>query len=246
MFYFQLPMPGRQVFSPKTDDETKEKLAELVRKLGYVGRLEDYFDVPDQTYRTVYVDLTPKQKARIKEMSFEYPEPIVRVGKIHQIENGILLGDEFSLPEYFDNGKIETLKELALEFPKMIIFAKYTLQIAQIEQELSKAGYRVITLTGSTTNRGEVIARANGANECIFLVQAQISAGWELPAFPVMVFASRTYSFVDYYQAIGRIQRANNIKKNLYINLVVKGGVDEAVDKCISMKQDFNEKLYVN
>lgn len=245
MFYFQLPMPGRQVFTAKIDDESKEELAKLVRSIGYVGRLEDYFDVPQQTYKTISVELSADQKARIKQMTLEYPEPIVRIGKIHQIENGTLTGDEFVMPEYFNNEKINILKDLALEFPRMVVFAKYSLQIAQIETELTQEGYRVITLTGNTQNRGEVMARANEAKECIFLAQAQMSAGWELPDYPVMIFASRTYSFVDYDQGLGRIQRANNIKKNLYINLVAKGGIDEAVDKCISQKQDFNEKLYI-
>ncbi len=245
MFYFRLPMPGREVFQAKNDDDTKEKLADLVRQIGYVGRLEDYFDVPDQTYKNHYVELTTTQKARIKEMALEFPDPLVRVGKINQIENGILAGDEFSQPETFDNAKIDVLLDYALEFPKMVVFAKYTFQIAQIASAFEKAGRKVLCLTGATKERGELIREANEAKECVFVAQAQISAGWELPEYPVMVFASRTYSFVDYDQAIGRIQRANNIKKNLYINLVTKGGVDEAVDKCISMKQDFNEKLYL-
>ena len=245
VFYARLPMPGREVYTPKTDDATKERLAEAVRKLGYVGRLEDYFDVPDQTYKTVHVELTIKQKAKIKEMMLEYPDPLVRVGKIHQIENGVLAGDEFTDPELFENEKLDTLLDYAIEFPRMVVFAKYTAQIAQIASALEKAGKKVLCLTGATKERGEVIRKANEAKDCVFIAQAQISAGWELPEYPVMVFASRTYSFVDYDQAIGRIQRANNIKKNLYINLVAKGGVDEAVDKCISQKQDFNEKLYL-
>ncbi len=246
VFYARLPMPGREVYTPKTDDATKQRLADAVKKLGYVGRLEDYFDVPDQTYKTVHVDLTIKQKAKIKEMMLEYPDPLVRVGKIHQIENGVLAGDEFSEPEVFENEKLDTILDYAIEFPRMVVFAKYTAQIAQIASALEKAGKKVLCLTGATKDRGAVIQEANEAKDCVFIAQAQISAGWELPEYPVMVFASRTYSFVDYDQAIGRIQRANNIKKNLYINLVAKGGVDEAVDKCINEKQDFNEKLYLN
>ncbi len=243
-FYVRLPMPGREVFSPKTDGATKDKLATAVRKLGYVGRLEDYFDVPDQTYKTLTVELTEKQKKRIKDMKFEYPEPIVRIGKVHQIENGLLSGDEFSAPEFFDNAKVDKVLELALEFPKMVLFVKYTHQIEMLRKALTDEGYKVLTLSGATKERGKVIKEANDADACIFIAQAQISAGWELPSYPVMVFVSRTYSFVDYDQALGRIQRANNIKKNLYINLVVKGGIDEAVDNCISQKQDFNERLY--
>lgn len=245
-FYVKLPMPGREVYTPKTDEATKERLANSVKKLGYVGRLEDYFDVPEQTYKTIWLDTTQKQKDRIKEMKIEYPEPIVRFGKIHQIENGVLTGDEFSAPETFDNEKLDTLLDLALEFPRMVVFAKFTAQIEAIRSAMAEKGYKVLVMTGDTKDRGSIIAEANNSNQCVFIAQAQISAGWELPQFPVMVFASRTYSFVDYDQAIGRIQRANNIKKNLYINLVVKGGSDEAVHDCLDQKKDFNEKLYVS
>jgi superfamily II DNA or RNA helicase len=193
----------------------------------------------------IHIELTDKQKKRIKEIPMEYPDPIVQIGKKHQIENGGLTGDEYSDPEYFENGKLDILEDLAIEFPKMVVFAKYKAQIAQIATKLKPNGHKVITLTGETKDRGNAILEANNSKECVFIAQAQISAGWELPSFPVMVFASRTYSFVDLDQSLGRIQRANNIKKNLYIYLVVKEGVDEAVHKCLEMKKDFNEKLYV-
>jgi superfamily II DNA or RNA helicase len=245
-FYYQLPMPGREVWQAKSTPEIKDRLAAAVRSLGYTGRLDDFFDVPEQSFITKYVELTGKQKDRIKDMKMEYPEPLVRVGKIHQIENGVLAGDEFNKPESFDSNKIETILDLASEFPRMVIFCKYSEQIQRIGSALRYgADRKILILEGATKDRGAVIAEANAAKECIVIAQAQISAGWELPEYPVMVFASRTYSWVDYDQAIGRIQRANNIKKNLYINLVVKGGVDEAVDKAITNKKDFNERIYV-
>lgn len=245
-YYVRLPMPGREVFVPKSDEQSKKDLAQMVHDLGFVGRLEDFFDVPAQTYKTINLELTEKQKARIKDMRFEYPEPIVRVGKRHQIENGVLAGDEFSLGEMFENQKTDTILDLAIEFPRMVVFAKYRAQIEQIALALQKSGRKVLTMTGDTKERGGVILEAREAKECVFVCQAQISAGWELPEYPVMVFASRTYSFVDYDQAIGRIQRANAIKKNLYINLVIKGGIDEAVDKSLANKKDFNERLYLD
>lgn len=252
VYYTLLPMPGREVYVPRRDSETKDKLAAIVRKLGYTGRLEDYFDVPNQIFRTIHIELTTKQKARIKELPFEYPDPIVLLGKKLQIENGVLAGDEFNEVEEFDNGKIEKILELAEEFPKMVIFAKYTAQINQIWAAFRDAGYSVappelFLLTGQTNDRGRVLELANAAKgRAIFIAQAQISAGWELPDYPTMVFASRTYSYVDYAQALGRIQRANNIKKNLYINLVVRDGVDEAVDRSLINKQDFDARIYLN
>lgn len=243
-FYTRLPMPGREVFVPKRTPEVKDKLARLVHSLGYVGRLDEYFDVPEQTFITKYVELTAKQQARIRELRMEFPEPIVRIGKQHQVENGVLAGDEFNAPEMFDSNKEDAILEYALQFPRMVIFVKYTAQIAKLGRLLMEEGYQVRTLDGSTKERGKVIAEANKLKECIFIAQCQIGAGWELPEYPVMVFASRNYSYVDYAQAIGRIHRANNLKKNLYINLVVKGGVDDAVDQSLSNKQDFDERLY--
>jgi superfamily II DNA or RNA helicase len=200
--------------------------------------------VPDQTYRTIHVELTQKQKDRIADMALEYPDPIVRIGKVHQIENGVLAGDEFNDPESFENGKVDKIVEFSEEFPRMIVFAKYTNQISQIAGALREKGRKVFILDGKTKDKGSILEEAKSCKEYVFIAQAQVSAGWELPECPVMVFASRTYSWVDYDQGIGRIQRANNIKKNLYIHLVVKGGTDEAVHECLENKKDFNERIY--
>jgi len=229
----------------KSDTDTKKLLATFVKKLGYVGQLSDYFDVPDQTYRVIHIGLTDKQKRRLKELPMEYPDPLVLVGKRHQVENGCLAGDEYNPSEEYENEKLEKLVELSFEFPRMVIFAKYRHQIAQIHHRMVKEGKKVLVLTGDTKDRGKVIFEANNSKECIFIAQAQVSSGWELPDYPVMVFASMSYSVVDRIQGEGRILRANKLKKNLYIDLVVKDGVDNAVYKCISNKKDFNEKLYV-
>lgn len=245
-YYTKLPMPGRDVWVPKNTEAAKNSLAALVRALGYVGRLEEFFDIPDQTYRTDYIELTAEQKKRIKELRLEYPDPLVRIGKVNQVENGLLKGDEFSEAEEFSNGKIDKILDYAQEFDRIVIFAKYRAQIDAIFAAVNDArlGFVVRTMTGDTKDRGVVLAEMNAATRGIFIVQAQVSAGWELPTYPAMIFASRTYSFVDYAQAQGRILRANAIKKNIFINLVVKGGVDEAVDTALRNKQDFSERVY--
>lgn len=243
-FYTRLPMPGREVFVPKRTPEIKDKLARLVHSLGYVGRLDEYFDVPEQTFITKYVELTAKQQARIRELRLEYPEPIVRIGKQHQVENGVLAGDEFNAPEMFDSNKEDAILEYALQFPRMVIFVKYTAQIAKLGRILMEEGYQVRTLDGSTKNRGALLKQVNNMKEYILICQIQVSAGWEIPDCPVMIFASMSYSFVDRAQAEGRIHRANKLKKNLYVTLVTKGGVDEAVAQSIANKTDFNERLY--
>jgi len=244
-FYTRISQGYREFWIPRKTLEVKERLGRIVQTTGYTGRLEDYFDVPTQIYKTIHIELTDAQKKRLKEIPIEYPEPIVQIGKLHQVENGVLGGDEFNKEEEFANNKIEKILDLALEFPQMVIFAKYTAQIKSIVSALTKADYKVLTLTGQTKNRDEVLKEANSSKNCILVCQSQISAGWEVPTYPCMVFASMTYSVVDRIQAEGRILRANNLKKNIFITLVVKGGIDEAVAKAIESKEDFIEKIYV-
>ena len=245
-FYFRLPMHGREIWSPKVTTVLKERLGKAVQGLGYVGRLSEYLDVPDQTYKTMYVELTTEQKKRLKEIKVEFPDPLVQLGKRNQIENGVLHGDRFNKEESFDNEKIEKIKELALEFDKMVIFAKYVAQVKNIVSSLKKEGYYVLELTGDSKDRNEILTNANNTSKCIIVISSQISAGYELPDFPVMVFASMSFSVVDRTQGEGRILRANFLKKNIFITLVTKGGtVDEAIYKSIENKQDFSEAIFI-
>jgi superfamily II DNA or RNA helicase len=198
--------------------------------------------VPEQTYREHKVEQTADQKKAIKDIALEFPDPLVLTGKRHQIENGVLKGDDFSPDVTICDLKTEAILDFALEFPKMVIFTKYTQQIEKIKDALKD--YKVLTLQGSTKDRENVLKDAEASDECIIIIQSQISAGYELPSFPVVVFASMSYSVVDRIQAEGRVLRANALKKNLYITLVTKGGVDEAVNKSINNKVDFSEKIY--
>lgn len=244
-FYQRLPMPGREVWTPKKTEECKNRLAAAVQKLGYVGRLEEYFDVPEQTFRDDFVNLTDEQITRIREIKIEYPDPIVALGKRLQIENGCLNGDEYSPSENIPSHKDDRILRYAEEFPRLIIWAKFTNQIKHYEELLTKKGYNVHTLTGATTDRESLFKTLRASDNAILIANAMISAGWEWPECPVMVFASRTYSVSDFLQAQGRIQRTNAIKKNLYINLITRGGIDEAVNDSLINKADFNERTYL-
>jgi superfamily II DNA or RNA helicase len=197
--------------------------------------------MPEQVFKTDWLELTASQKKRIKEIPLEYPEPLVGSLKKHMIENGVLSGDEFSEGETFDNQKIERLVDYASEFPQMVVFARYRAQIAQIASRMAKEGKKVFVLTGDTKDRGELLKEAQEASEYVFICQSSVGSGWELPNCPVAVFASLDFSLVNLVQAQGRISRINNPKRNLYIYLVIKKGVDEHVYKTVvETKMDFH------
>ena len=81
----------------------------------------------------------------------------------------------------------------------------------------------------------------------VLLAQAKTCTGWELKECPVMCFYSLDFGLVEYLQALGRIQRIDNPKKNLYVYLVVKDTVDEKVyQRVVIERKDFHMTLMGN
>jgi hypothetical protein len=59
-----------------------------------------------------------------------------------------------------------------------------------------------------------------------------------------MIFYSVAFDLKNYLQMQWRIHRANHLKNNLYISLVVADTIDEDVHKTLSNKMDFHIELY--
>lgn len=240
MCFFQVRMGGRMV--PMVKKGIEPYLSSLISKVGSVVKLDDCFDVPPQIDELVYIDLT-KEQEKAKD-DIDAWEHIVRFTKYHTIENGVQMADEHvETDTYYDNGKIEYIKQLAVEHSKVAVACRYNLQIEKYREALEKEGYTVFTMNGATKNRQELIDQVNNTEKCIFIINASCSEGYELPSIGVIVFASLSFSYKDYVQFKGRFLRANALKKNLYLHLVVKGGVDEDVYNCIQDKKDFSFKL---
>jgi len=241
IYYIKLPIPGRQVYSPRKDRAAKERLGRTVRKIGYTGRLEDYFDVPNQTYRDVHLGLTGAQAKALLDVPLLYPDPLVGTQKEYQVENGFLIDDD----EVTDYPELITDKVLDYyeEFGRVFVVMMYTRQIEKFAAVCEKKKIPHFVLTGATKDRKELMEAANKAEQGIVIAQAQVTSGYELPTYPVVVFASVSHRIVDYIQAQGRVQRANAIKKNLYIHLIT-GDQSEARLESLKNKEDFHEATY--
>lgn len=242
-FYVPIKMGYRKIWMPRKDNESKERLGRAVQKLGYTGRMSDYFDVPDQTFVVKQIPLTTSQEKMLKELPLEYPDPLVLTGKKHQVEQGVLAGTHFCDSQVFDTGKLEAISDLCDEYPKVLIFAKYTEQIHLIEKYLKKRKLSVHLLTGQTKDKGAIIKQAEESESCVVIAQASISAGYELPSFRCTIYASQSYSYVDKEQSEWRTLRSNNLAKNLYVYLI-SGQVDNAVYKTLQNKEDFHEAIF--
>ena len=252
-YYTEVRMGQRRIWIAKKDKATKDKMAELVKNFGYTGSLNDWFDVPAQTHKTVKIELGDEQKVALKELLSTEADPLVRRARQRTIENGVLYGKQVevisakqdqmtSKTTIYPSKKIDYILERAEEFPKLLIFANYKAQIRQIAQTLEKEGYRVSELTGETKDRTFIEKVDKSDNPHIIVAQSSISSGYELPSFPCVIYASKSWRYVDYEQSLGRVLRSNHLKKNLYIHLVVDGADSDCHDAILS-GQDFQERL---
>lgn len=238
-FYIEKKVRGRTLWLVNRSKANKELLLKTIRSIGYTGTLQDWFDVPEQTFHTHNVGVTAAQEKAYRELRLLYPDPLVQAGKRQMLEQGLFEGAPVS------ENKIEAIEYYIEQFGKVVVFARYTDQIEMYRNHFKQTEADVYVLNGATKNRKEMIEEAQRSEKCVFIAQCAISAGWELPDFPCMIFASLDYSFVNYDQAIGRILRANNLKKNLYVFLIAGDG-DAKVVKTVHAKENFSsEKAFL-
>ena len=241
-FFNKIKMGNRYV--PLVKPNIENQIADLVSKLGNTIKLQDLTDIPDQIYKYEYFDLNKYQKKLFKFIDEEFELPIVRLTKVHQVEQGTLKGDEYNNEKVFNIAKNDRILELAQEHKKLVIVARYNLQLDAL-YNLLKDKYNVSVINGKTKNKQEIIDEANTSDNYILLINASISEGYNLPTFPIMIFASMDYSLKNTLQIMARIQRINNIKKNIYIFLLTEGNsIDQGVCAAFKRKEDFDIAIF--
>lgn len=238
--FFNMVNMGRRFPVPLVKKDIEPQIAQLVNQLGDTVKLSDCVDVPEQQYFTEYFDLTSEQKNAIKNIT--EVNHIVRWTKTHQICGGTLKSDGYVEDEFYKSEKINRLIDLVNQNKKVIVVCRYNNELDYLKKILKS--HKAFVINGMTSDKHTIIKEANQMDECVLLINAACSEGYELPTFPMMIFYSYDFSLKNFIQIIGRIQRINAIKKNVYISLVVKNTIDEDVYKCINKKKDFDIAIY--
>jgi hypothetical protein len=136
-----------------------------------------------------------------------------------------------------DPFRVQKVKEVMHEHPKVIIFYNYD--------------YELELLRGLPT----VVAEWNGhrhdplpqGDRWAYLVQYAAGAeGWNCTATDTIVFYSQSYSYKQMVQAAGRIDRLNTPFTDLYYyHLVSMSKIDMAIARALRNKKNFNENAFL-
>ena len=241
-FFYTVKMGNRRIPMPKKGMDGK--LQETLRSIGTVIDLKDVAEVADDEDIFEYFDLNKTQKDTINNLNDVVP--ISRYIHEHEIESGVLKGDDYTEGLFFECDKDKRLIEIIEENKKIIIVAKYLQQIEKYEQLAQKANRRFYTIRGGQKRTASEIAdSADDDENCIVFIQGDTCDGYDLKSFDIMVFTSMSYSFVNYDQIKSRMKSMEKKTPNTYIHFITRGdSMDKAVLDSVSHKQTFSFELY--
>jgi hypothetical protein len=137
-----------------------------------------------------------------------------------------------------DPSRLDAIRQLLKQHPKLIVYYNFNYELDILR-----------TLVGEVA-----IAEWNGhrkqpipeTDSWVYLVQYVSGAeGWNCTETDAMVFYSLTYSYKNFEQAQGRIDRLNTPNVQLFYYIFLSNSViDSAVRKSLSQKQLFNERKW--
>jgi len=133
-----------------------------------------------------------------------------------------------------DASRVRAIEDLLTKHPKMVVFYNFNYEL-DILKRLDKD----VTVAEWNGHRHEEIPTTDS---WLYLVQYVAgSEGWNCVETDTVVFYSLTYSYKNWEQAHGRIDRLNSPFLDLfYYTLRSKAGIDVAISRALKSKKNFN------
>lgn len=136
--------------------------------------------------------------------------------------------------------RVETISRVIIDYPKLIIFYNFDFELEILREHLNP----ITTVAEWNGHKHEEIP--DGDN-WVYLVQYIAGAeGWNCTTTDSVLFYSMTYSYKNWEQAHGRIDRLNTPFTNLYYFILKSDAIiDKAIGKSLENKRNFNEQNFI-
>lgn len=141
-----------------------------------------------------------------------------------------------------DRSRYEKTLEIARMVDRVIVFYNFNYELEMLrglKDDLE--GFEVAEWNG------HVHEPLPGGDRWVYLVQYMAGAeGWECISTNRVLFYSLTYSYRQFEQSMGRIDRMNTLYEDLYYYVLMsRSRVDMAISKALNARKTFNERAFI-
>jgi len=219
---------------------------------------EECLDLPEITYQTRDVPLTPQQEkyyALLKDQMLVRTageeittiNAAANINKLLQLSSGAVYSDTGEVIEFDAKNRIKVLKEVIDESShKVLVFVPFRHAIEVLRDSLEKDGYTVDLIHGGVpvNKRTEIFKKfQETANPRVLIIQPQAAShGVTLHAANTIVWWGPITSYETYAQANARVHRSG--QKNPCTVIRLQGStVEKRLYKALEGKQDVQHNI---
>lgn len=209
---------------------------------------QDVLGLKLPVYRPVKVHLLGEQRqlydrmwdelvVTVNDRTITAPMKAVKIWRAHQICGGTIK-DEEGKSHVVGRAKVRKLKALCWQAPRpVVVFCRYTAEVELIRQELTGLG-RIEIFTGKNKKERPRIQQEFQEGKIDFLI-AQIKAGGigiDLFRSHYAILYSFGHSWIDFDQAVKRLQRRGQTHLVTIILLIANRSIDELILEAVLKK----------
>jgi SNF2 family DNA or RNA helicase len=243
--------------SNEFNEDKMQELKDLISSVSMRRLKDDVLELPDKSYKDVFVELTGEQKKKYDQLREELyleienmdgdevednSENILkRLLRLTQIASNPLLIDRSYKEDPAKYVAMDKLvKKIISKKEKVIIWTSFVDNIRAIKKRYKNLC--PVTIFGQMTidDRNKSAKRFIEDKECKILIANPAAAreGLTLTVANNAIYLDRSFNLVDYVQSQDRIHRISQTKKCMIYNLIAKNSVDGYIDETIFKKQN--------
>ena len=235
-----------------------DELTEKMNKCSTRVLKDDCLDLPDKIYHRLSVEMTSEQKRAYNELkefamttlddtTVTAEEKIQQLIRMHQVTCGFI-NTEDGIKDIKNKRLPMLMEEVEKIDGKIIIFATYRHNIQQIMEALGKEYGKdsAVSYYGDTSQekRVENIQRFQNDPRTRFFVTNRAGAyGITLTEASTTIYYANDYSLEVRLQSEDRNHRIGQTKSVNYIDMEVKGTVDEKIIKALREKKNIADMV---
>lgn len=221
--FTRFPQIDRYVGQAKLEKLKREILVEMPY-LSLADR--EHVDVP------VFYDREKFDLVANKRWNVYTDEPVQNVAELFAVMRRVV---------YSDQSRLDALRKIMEKHKKVIVFYNFNYELMMLRKlNMVEPDFTIGEWNGHRKHP------LPDSEKWVYLVQYTSGCeGWNCVETDAMVFYSQTYSYKQYEQAQGRIDRLNtSYLKLFYYNFLSNSMVDRAVRKSLKEKRSFNERQW--